>query len=242
MASKEITYKKHSFRLAYELVNPAQKKVLLVLHGWGSNKEIMKQAFAKLLPEYKHIYLDMPGFGKSTNDMILTTKDYAEIVKLFLKILDVTPTIAMGHSFGGKVSTLLHTPCLVLLSSAGVVTEKPWSIKLKIATVKFLKPLGITFIRDMFKSKDVENMSHEMYETFKNVVDEDFEASFAQSKSKTMCFWGKEDTATPLYTGEKIAGLIKDSVFYPLDGDHFFFLKHANFIAQTISEHCKDQD
>ena len=242
MASKEITYKKHSFRLAYELVNPAQKKVLLVLHGWGSNKEIMKQAFGKFLPEYKHIYLDMPGFGKSTNDMILTTKDYAEIVKLFLKILDVTPTIAMGHSFGGKVSTLLHTPCLVLLSSAGVVTEKPWSIKLKIATVKFLKPLGITFIRDMFKSKDVENMSHEMYETFKNVVDEDFEASFAQSKSKAMCFWGKEDTATPLYTGEKIAGLIKNSVFYPLDGDHFFFLKHANFIAQTISEHCKDQD
>ncbi len=242
MASKEITYKKHSFRLAYELVNPAQKKVLLVLHGWGSNKEIMKQAFGKLLPEYKHIYLDMPGFGKSTNDMILATKDYAEIVKLFLKILDVTPTIAMGHSFGGKVSTLLHTPCLVLLSSAGVVTEKPWSIKLKIATVKFLKPLGITFIRDMFKSKDVENMSHEMYETFKNVVDEDFEASFAQSKSKAMCFWGKEDTATPLYTGEKIAGLIKNSVFYPLDGDHFFFLKHANFIAQTISEHCKDQD
>ena len=242
MASKEITYKKHSFRLAYELVNPAQKKVLLVLHGWGSNKEIMKQAFGKFLPEYKHIYLDMPGFGKSTNDMILATKDYAEIVKLFLKILDVTPTIAMGHSFGGKVSTLLHTPCLVLLSSAGVVTEKPWSIKLKIATVKFLKPLGITFIRDMFKSKDVENMSHEMYETFKNVVDEDFEASFAQSKSKAMCFWGKEDTATPLYTGEKIAGLIKNSVFYPLDGDHFFFLKHANFIAQTISEHCKDQD
>jgi len=242
MASKEITYKEHSFQLAYELVNPAQKKVLLVLHGWGSNKEIMKQAFGKLLPEYKHIYLDMPGFGKSTNEMILGTEDYAKIVQLFLDALSLKPTIAMGHSFGGKVSTLLHAPCLVLLSSAGVVTEKPWSVKLKIATVKFLKPLGMTFIRDMFKSKDVENMSHEMYETFKNVVDEDFEASFTQSKSKAMCFWGKEDTATPLYTGEKIAGLIKNSVFYPLDGDHFFFLKHANFIAQTISEHCKDQD
>ena len=50
-------------------------------------------------------------------------------------------------------------------------------------------------------------MSHEMYETFKNVVDEDFEDSFSASKSKALCFWGKEDTATPLYTGEKIAGL-----------------------------------
>jgi len=239
MASKEIEYKNKTFQLSYELVHPTQDKVLLVLHGWGSNKEIMKQAFGKLLPEFKHIYLDMPGFGKSTNEMILTTEDYAHIVQLFLDGLAVKASIAMGHSFGGKVSTLLHTPCLVLLSSAGVVTEKPWSIKLKIATVKFLKPLGMTFIRDMFKSKDVENMSHEMYETFKNVVDEDFEASFAKSKSKALCFWGKEDTATPLYTGEKIAGLIENSRFYPLDGDHFFFLRHKDLIANTISEQCK---
>jgi len=240
MASKDVSYKDKSFQLSYELVNPTQEDVLLVLHGWGSNKEIMKQAFGKTLPHYKHIYLDMPGFGKSNNEMILTTEDYGHIVQLFLEALGVKATIAMGHSFGGKVSTLLNTQCLVLLSSAGVVTEKPWSIKLKIATVKFLKPLGMTFIRDMFKSKDVENMSHEMYETFKNVVDEDFEDSFAKSKSKALCFWGKEDTATPLYTGEKIAGLISNSEFYPLDGDHFFFLQHKDFIAKTITEQCED--
>ncbi len=240
MASKEVYYKNHSFQLSYELVNPTQKEVLLVLHGWGSNKEIMKQAFGKTLPQYKHIYLDMPGFGKSNNDMVLITEDYGHIVQLFLEALGITPTIAMGHSFGGKVSTLLNTPCLVLLSSAGVVTEKPWSIKLKIATVKFLKPLGMTFIRDMFKSKDVENMSHEMYETFKNVVDEDFEDTFSKSNAKALCFWGKEDTATPLYTGEKIAGLIANSQFYPLEGDHFFFLQHKDFIAQTITAQCED--
>lgn len=242
MASKEIHYKEQPFQLSYELVNPTQDDVFLILHGWGSNKEIMKQAFGKSLPEYKHIYLDMPGFGKSTNEMILNTEDYAHIVKLFLDELGVTPTIAMGHSFGGKVSTLLNTPCLVLLSSAGVVTEKPWSVKIKIATFKLLKPLGMKKIRELFVAPDAQGMSHEMYETFKNVVDEDFEASFAKSKSKALCFWGKEDTATPLYTGEKIAGLIEDSVFYPLDGDHFFFLKHSAFIAQTITEQCKDMN
>ncbi|WP_373034105.1 alpha/beta fold hydrolase, partial [Sulfurovum sp.] len=226
MASKEIRYKEHTFKLAYELVNPTQDEVLLVLHGWGSNKEIMKQAFGNTLPDFKHIYLDMPGFGKSTNEMILTTVDYANIVQLFLDTLGVTATIAMGHSFGGKVSTLLNTPCLVLLSSAGVVTVKPWSVKIKIATFKLLKPLGMKKIRELFVAPDAQGMSHEMYETFKNVVDEDFEAAFAKSKSRALCFWGKEDTATPLYTGEKIAGLIENSEFYPLDGDHFFFLTH----------------
>jgi len=240
MASKEIIYQEHRFQLSYEILNPAQEKTLLVLHGWGSNKEIMKQAFGRLLPEYRHIYLDLPGFGKSSNEMVLTTKSYAQIVTLFLEKLEVKPEIAMGHSFGGKVATLLKTPCLVLLSSAGIVTEKPWSIKVKIATFKLLKPLGIKKIRDLFRSSDVKEMSHTMYETFKNVVDEDFESSFSASKSKALCFWGKEDTATPLYTGEKIANLIENAHFYPLEGDHFFFLKHAPFIAQTITEHCKD--
>ncbi len=240
MASKEIIYKDNPFQLSYELVNPTQENVLLVLHGWGSNKEIMKQAFSKTLPEYKHIYLDMPGFGKSNNDMVLTTEDYAHIVQLFLNALNVTPMIAMGHSFGGKVSTLLNTPCLVLLSSAGILTVKPWSVKVKIATFKLLKPLGMKKLRELFVAPDAQGMSHEMYETFKNVVDEDFEASFIKSKSRALCFWGKEDTATPLYTGEKIAGLIDNAEFYPLDGDHFFFLQHKDFIAQTIIEQCKE--
>ena len=239
MASKEIIYKEQTFKLAYELVNPTQDEVLLVLHGWGSNKEIMKQAFGNTLPDFKHIYLDMPGFGKSTNEMILTTVDYANIVQLFLDEVGVTATIAMGHSFGGKVSTLLNTPCLVLLSSAGIVTVKPWSVKVKIATFKLLKPLGMKKIRELFVAPDAQGMSHEMYETFKNVVDEDFEAEFAKSKSRALCFWGKEDTATPLYTGEKIARLIENSTFYPLDGDHFFFLTHKDFIAKTITEQCR---
>lgn len=239
MASKDITYQNNTFKLAYELVNPTKKEVILILHGWGSNKEIMKQAFGNTLSEYKHIYLDMPGFGKSTNEMVLTTKEYAEIVQRFLDALAIKVSIAMGHSFGGKVATLLNTPNLVLLSSAGVVTVKPWSVKVKIATFKLLKPLGMKKIRELFVAPDAQGMSHEMYETFKNVVDEDFENEFSKSKSKTLCFWGKEDTATPLYTGEKIASLIKDSKFYPLDGDHFFFLKHKNFIAQTINEQLK---
>ncbi len=234
MASRTVQYKNHSFALSYELVNPAQEQAILILHGWGSNKEIMKQAFGAKFSDFKHIYVDMPGFGRSENEVILTTEDYAHIMQLFLEDLSIKPEIAMGHSFGGKVATLLATPCLVLLSSAGIVTQKPWSIKLKIATVKFLKPLGMKKIRSLFVAPDAQGMSHEMYETFKNVVDEDFESRFAQSQSKALLFWGKEDTATPLYTGELIASLIPGSQFYPLDGDHFFFLKHADFIEEKV--------
>jgi len=242
MASKEITYKEHSFQLSYEMVNPSQENILLVLHGWGSNKEIMKQAFGKLLPEYKHIYLDMPGFGKSSSTMVLTTEDYAAIVRLFLDAMKVKPKIAMGHSFGGKVSTLLNPPCLVLLSSSGILVPKPLDVKVKIGMTKLLKPFKFAWIRKLFASKDVEGMSHEMYETFKNVVNEAFEHNFSAVSGKALLFWGKADTATPLWTAEKIEKMMADATLYPLDGDHFFFLQHAPFIAKTITDQCKDTD
>jgi len=240
MASKEIFYKNESFILSYELINPKQEKVLLILHGWGSNKELMKQAFGKTLGEYKHIYLDMAGFGKSTNPMVLTTQDYAELTKLFMKALGLELYIAMGHSFGGKVSTLLNPPCLVLLSSSGVLVPKVTLVRLKIALFKILKPLRLHKLQQLFVSPDAKGMSHEMYETFKNVVNEEFEHNFTTNTSFALCFWGKADTATPLWSGEKIAGFLRNAPFYPLDGDHFFFLKHSKLIADTITDHCKE--
>ena len=240
MASREIEYKGQLFDIAYELLNPSQKKTLLILHGWGSNKEIMRQAFGKHLQEYKHIYIDMPGFGKSSNPIVLETEDYAHVLRLFLDAFGVEVEIVMGHSFGGKVSTLLDPPCLVLLSSSGIVVPKPLSVRIKIALFKILKPLGLKKIRQLFVSDDAKGMSHEMYETFKNVVNENFEENFTKVNGKALLFWGESDTATPLWTAEKIDSLIKDSKLYPLEGDHFFFLNHSQFIAETITSSCKE--
>lgn len=223
MASKEIIYNNTTYTLSYELVNPAQQASILILHGWGSNKEIMKQAFGKTLPTYKHIYLDMPGFGKSPNETVLTTEDYVKIVALFLEALGVEPKIAMGHSFGGKVSTLLNPPCLVLLSSSGILVPKAFAVRFKIALFKMLKPFKLDRLHQLFVSDDAKGMSRGMYETFKNVVNEDFEHYFTHVKGKALLFWGKSDTATPLWSGEKIAGMIDGSQLYPLEGDHYFF-------------------
>jgi pimeloyl-ACP methyl ester carboxylesterase len=240
MASKEIYYKNRLFNISYDIINPTQNRSIVVLHGWGSNKEIMKRSFAKELKEYRHIYIDLPGFGKSSSGMVLQSSDYASIVELFLGQINSRVEIAMGHSFGGKVATLLGTPYLVLLSSSGILVPKPLSIRLKIALFKALKPIGIQRLRGLFVSSDAKRMSYEMYETFKNIVDEEFEHNFSQSQSKTLLFWGKSDTATPLYTAEKISTLIKDNQLYPLDGDHFFFVNHREFISKTILDTFKE--
>jgi len=242
MASREIEYNGHSFNINYEIENPAMKKDIVHLHGWGSSKEVSKACFSKTLPEFRHIFVDMPGFGKSSNDTILTTKDYYHIIELFLQNLGVKKDIVTGHSFGGKVATLLKPKLLVLLSSAGIVPEKPFKVKAKIKLFKFLKSLGLGGFYKLFASKDVDNMSQNMYETFKNVVDEKFDDTFTSYHDKALLFWGKDDTATPLKSGQMIHSYIKNSEFFPLEGDHYFFTKPENksFITKTIEKYAKD--
>ena len=240
MASRTVSYGANSFNISYEILNPSIEQTIVFLHGWGSNKELMRQAFGKTLSNWRHIYLDLPGFGNTPNDIFLTTADYAKIVDIFLREIKITPKIVAGHSFGGKVATLLNSQCLVLLSSAGIQVPKPLSIRIKIKIFKLLKILGVSRLRDIFVSEDAKGMSEGMYETFKATVNEDFEANFSKIDSKTLLFWGKDDSATPLFTGEKIAKLIKDSKLYPLEGDHYFFLNSSNAtsIAKIIEEDC----
>ncbi len=241
MAVREITYNGNSYPINYEIKNPSAKTSVIFLHGWGSNKEVSKSAFWNTLPNMKHIYIDMPGFGKSPNETILTTDDYFHIMRLFLEDLNISKDVIVGHSFGGKVATLLEPKLLVLLSSAGIVPQKSLKVKLKIKLFKALKNLGLGSFYKLFASKDVDGMSQNMYETFKNVVDEKFDEIFSNYKGKVLIFWGKDDTATPLSSGKKIYSLIKDSKFYPLDGDHYFFLKKKNIeaIERKIKEKIK---
>ena len=235
MAVKEVKYGGKIYRISYETVNPANKDVALFLHGWGANKEIMKKAFGAYFKDLRHIYVDMPGFGASSMHGALATKDYAKIMKSFLDELGANPKIIFGHSFGGKVATLLNPEYLALLSSAGIVAKKSLWVRFKIALFKFLKLFGLGFLYKFFATKDVKGMSKTMYETLKNVVDEDFSSKFADFGGKAFIFWGEEDKATPLKSGERVSRLIKNSEFHALKGDHFFFLLHARYIDGVVN-------
>ena len=235
MAVKEVKYGGKIYRISYETVNPANKDIALFLHGWGANKEIMKKAFGAYFKDLRHVYVDMPGFGASSMHGALATKDYAKIIKSFLDELGASPKIIFGHSFGGKVATLLNPEYLALLSSAGIVAKKPLWVRFKIALFKFLKLFGLGFLYKFFATKDVKGMSKTMYETLKNVVDEDFSSKFADFGGKAFIFWGEEDKATPLKSGERVSRLIKNSEFHALKGDHFFFLLHALYIDGVVN-------
>ncbi|WP_300366498.1 alpha/beta hydrolase [Hydrogenimonas sp.] len=226
MAVKPIRYNNETFRIAYDIVNPEGRHDLIILHGWGSSKELMRQAFGHAFKTWRHIYIDLPGFGKSSNESVLKTEDYGAIVDLFLQNIGAKKNAAVGHSFGGKVATLLNPERLVLLSSSGIVMPKSFKIRAKIALFKLLKPIGGAKLRSVFVSRDAADMPQHMYETFKQVVDEDFRDHFAAYTRPALLCWGRNDTATPPEAGETIASLMPKSRLVLFDGDHYFFLNN----------------
>jgi pimeloyl-ACP methyl ester carboxylesterase len=234
MAIKSIQYNQHTINISYEIVNPHAKIDLIVLHGWGSDKNLMKGSFSPYMDSFRHIYIDLPGFGKSTCSLTLKTSDYARIVELLMIHMNASKDIILGHSFGGKVALLLEPKILVLVASAGIYIEKSFKIRAKIALFKALKIFGFAKLRSLFAAEDAKSLSEPMYQTFKNVVNEDFSYEFSDYSGKALLCWGKEDTATPLSSAEKIHALIKDSTLKVYEGDHYFFMKHAEDVSKEI--------
>ena len=236
MAIKSIQFNQHTLDISYEILNPNAKVDLIILHGWGSNKGLMKKSFAPYLDTFRHIYIDLPGFGNSTCNLTLTTKDYARIVELLMIHLNASKDIILGHSFGGKVALLLEPKVLVLVSSAGIYVSKSFKVQAKITIFKIFKIFGLAKFRKLFVADDAKTLSEPMYETFKNVVNEDFSYEFSEFDGKALLCWGEEDTATPLSSGEKINELIKDSSLIAYKGDHFFFMTCAEDICKNIEK------
>ncbi len=236
MALKSFQHDQHTYSISYDIVNPSAKHDLVVLHGWGSNKEIMKQAFSPYMDNFRHIYIDLPGFGGSINHTVLDTAGYARIIEVFLELIGAKREIVLGHSFGGKVATLLNPSLLVLLSSAGIRLPKSLAVKAKIKLAKFFNFFGLRKFGMLFRAKDAKTLNTLMYETFKKVVDEDFSKEFEQFHNKALICWGESDEATPLIAGNQIKELIQNSRFTVYQGDHFFFMNRAKSIASEIEE------
>lgn len=236
MAVKSIQYNQNTIDVSYEILNPEAKVDLIILHGWGSNKELMKTSFSPYMDAFRHIYIDLPGFGKSTCSCVLKTSDYARIVELFMIHINAQKDIVLGHSFGGKVGVLLEPKVLVLVASAGIYIQKPLKVQAKIVLTKVFNALGLRKFRSLFVAEDAKSLTKPMYETFKNVVNEDFTHQFSIYNGKALLCWGNDDTATPLSSGKKINELIKDSHLEVYDGDHYFFMKTAQDISKKVEE------
>src|SRR5690554_2567576 len=104
-----------------------QGKTILLVHGWGANKESFNPVIAGLKDSYRVIALDWPGFGASQEPSNpWSVDDYVVFLQSFIDKLELTNLTIGAHSFCGRVmikwaAKKPHTlDKLVLIDSAGI--------------------------------------------------------------------------------------------------------------------------
>ncbi len=234
---------------------------VLLLHGWGSSKEVWNLITATLteMGGFRIIALDFPGCGKSSlPDSPLSLEDYEDLTLEFCDRLEIKNPIIMGHSNGGRVTLSLagrgkiYPKKIVLFGSAGIKSKKPLKQRIKIAsfkTVKFFLNLPVVKnfsaglmekARNYFGSADYKSAPEVMRKTMVSLLQTDVSEILPNIKCPTLLVWGENDTATPLAEGKKIEKLIPDAGLCILEGcTHYSFLERPGQVNLILKSFLK---
>ena len=78
--------------------------IVVFVHGFCESKEIWTSFTEKLIPSYRVVCIDLPGFGESMLDQdAISMEWFADELQRLLKLLHITHFTYVGHSLGGYV-------------------------------------------------------------------------------------------------------------------------------------------
>lgn len=231
-----MTYFFKTATVNYEIVGSG-KTELVFLHGWGGQINSFKFICDYLQFDYKALFIDFPPFGKSTQmDSPWTIFDYVELTLNIMREHNFNKPIVVGHSFGGRVATLLasggYVGKLMLVDSAGLKPKRTIKYKLKCTINKLKAKLGAKNIKG---SSDYEALSPIMKKTFVNIVNTFLEKYATIIHISTYIFWGANDKQTPLYMAKRFNKLIKNSELVVIKkAGHFAYLDDLNTFVKVL--------
>ncbi len=229
---------------------------ILLLHGWGCNKEIFNNLINNL-SQYMEVYaIDFPGFGKSDEPKEAWGVDeYTDLVVKFINAMNINEISLLGHSFGGRVIIKLANrenlnfkiKKIVLVDAAGIkhtprVTRKQKFYKKVFPIIKKISPKLLNYIKTKVGSADYRNATPMMRDILVKTVNEDLKDLIPNIKQPTLLIWGTEDTATPYEDAIFMNQNIKDSGIVKIDGaGHFSFLEQPYLVNKVLDSFLNEQ-
>lgn len=92
--------------MSIEYLEGGQGPVLLLLHGFGANKDNWTRVGRHLSPHFRVIAPDLPGFGESTRSPDLDYRYPSQVqrLKAFVRALDIKSFHIGGNSMGGYIA------------------------------------------------------------------------------------------------------------------------------------------
>lgn len=231
------------------------KKNIIILHGWGGSPDTWQNAAKSLKKSGFNVFVPyLPGFDpKAPLKAPYELTDYSKWFQSYLQRSEIKNPIIVAHSYGARIAgyyAALHPDKinkLILVGAAGI----PAKNKLKVDAFKSLAKIGKgafgllegtkleasakKLLYLLARESDYQKASPVMKETMKNMLALDITTYYAQIKCPTLLIWGKDDTYTPLWMGQRINKLIKDSRLVIYDAKHGIHLTHPDKLAAEIA-------
>lgn len=217
------------------------KKHILIIHGWASNKERFRPLARQLA---KHgwyvIAVDLPGFGQTPAPKIpLTLAGYTTAVRdLTREVFNGKSYIVFGHSFGGRIAARLAKVDKnirgLVLCAPGVGTMDP-VIRLLYKIISRVL-LFFPFIRRVVLENYYSRSSGLVRLVLRGITTEDPKKTFGGIKVPTLILWGAKDKIVSLDKAELLKELIPRSLIrtFPKIGHSLPYYRGAN-IAKEIT-------
>ncbi len=212
-------------------------ETLVLIHGFGANKDNWIQVAPMLSPHFRLIIPDLPGFGDSTRDHSASYNVDAQIsrLRLFIEALDLNPVHLGGNSMGGYLAAVYsgRYPADVksqwLLAPAGVAAAEPSELfqylergenPLLISDVSdFNRLMSFCFNKTPYIPKSFQrcmcerNMREREFneKIFSEMFSEppSLESELTECVTKTQILWGDNDRILHASGAELLAKLIK---------------------------------
>lgn len=243
--------------LNIDYIDEGSGDVIVLLQGWGTTASLYRSIINMLSGHFRVIAPDFPGFGSSTEPSFpYSAEDYSDFVITFLEKLGVNRASFIGHSHGGRVIIELASrdekpveiDKIVLIDSAGIVTQKKLSKRIRIRTYKILKnilliqpvkamfPDALPALRKKFGSADYASSSEMMQKSMVKLVNTDYSHRLCKIKCPTLLIWGDNDDATPISHAHTMEKEIPDSGLVVIKGGgHFSYVSDLALTNRVLN-------
>jgi len=232
---------------------------VVLLHGWGASSQSLEGVARCILPSFRVVSVDLPGFGWSQAPPdAWGTAEYAEHVRGLLGALGITQAALLGHSFGGRIAIHLasHYPALVsrliLVASAGVRPKRGPRYYLRVLTTRVLKQVlalpGLEGVGTRLLSRWAAKVGSRDYRaagrlrpTLIKVVNEDLTPILAAVRAPTLLLWGDQDQEVRRPAMDLMAAAIPQARLTVFPGaGHFPFHDAPEAFCRAVMEFLLD--
>jgi pimeloyl-ACP methyl ester carboxylesterase len=219
---------------------PKDAEVVLLLHGFGGDKDNWTRFSKSLTGSYRVIAPDLPGFGESMRhpDWDYSMLPQRSRVNGFVQALQLTQFHIVGHSMGGHLAALYtheypgQVLSMALFNNAGV--DAPVDSDLRRALAAGENPLIMQSLKDFEKlialasyekpfipwpvkgvlaqdALDNAEFNQLIFESLISDQSSDLEPFLADIENPALILWGKNDRLTDVSSVEVMQALLSQA-------------------------------